>query len=137
MKFKKLNSSKLAEINISRWRIDWDYEVSKPQKLVKDFLKPFWKHHIVLEEFVIPGSRLRIDLLNLTTKIAIEVSPRQHFEMNAFFHKTKAGYLSSIKRDVAKEKWIKDSGFKYVELQDDDLLKLSREWFKETHDVVL
>lgn len=132
MKFKKLNSEKLVNVNLSKHYIDWAHKVSAPQKAVKDFLKPYWKNDCVLEEFLIPGSKLRIDIFNISKHVIIEVSPKQHTEFNKFFHKTRAAFLTALKRDMDKRKWGEDNGFTFVEIYDEDMKDgLTKEWFKE------
>lgn len=138
MKFKKIDSNTEVSVNTSDYRIDWDREVSKPQKKVKDFVRQYWSHLNVLEEFRIPGSKLRIDLINLTDMVAIEVSPAQHFSYNAFLHKgDKLKFLSGIKRDCSKKNWCEKNGFNYVEITDEDLKNLSVELFEEKFGVIL
>ncbi len=128
---------KEKNVNISSYLIDWERKVSAPQKKVKDFLKPYWKADVLLEEFLLPGSLLRADLLNISRQILVEVSPAQHFEFNAHFHKNKVGYLNSIKRDFQKEEWAIANGFKFVEIIDEDMEKLSRQLFWEKFDIML
>ncbi len=112
--------------------------MSKPQKQVKDFLRPYWESHVVLEEFIIPGSRLRCDLLNVTRHIAVEVSPDGSHSFNPFFHRgSKHRFFDAVRRDLNKTEWLKKNGFTYVEVQEDDFDKLSPEWFLETYDVTL
>ena len=129
MKFKKLNSQKVVNVAITDYVIDWNHKVSGPQKLVKDFLKPYWKADCILEEFRIPGSKLRIDLFNISKHIVLEVSPIQHQEFNEFFHKTRAGFLQALKRDMDKRKWAEDNEFTFIELYEDDLSNLTVKWF--------
>lgn len=136
MKFLTLNG-KEKNVTINKYLVDWAHKVSAPQKLVKDFLKPYWKADVVLEEFRIPECLLRVDLLNISKKVALEVSPAQHFEFNSHFHKTKIGYLNSIKRDFDKEKWAIANNFKFVEIIDEDMEKLSRQLFWEKFDIML
>lgn len=133
MKFKKLNSNVEIDVNISNYSIDWDKKVSKPQKMVKDFLFPHWKLDRVLEEFMIPGSRLRIDLINMSSKIAVEVSPDStHKNFNPFMHKNRiTGFLGGLKRDSSKYDWIIANGFKYVLITDAELKDLKIEYFNE------
>lgn len=142
MKFKKLNSSKEINVNINKYLIkDWDNfekRISGPERKVLTFLKPYWKNHYVLREFRIPGSKLRIDVMNIHLRICLEVSPEAtHSKFNKFMHGSRIGYLGTIKRDLQKEDWIKDNGFKYVCLMDEDLNNLSKEWFKEKYDIDL
>ncbi len=61
----------------------------------------------------------------------VEISPEQHTEFNEFFHKTRAGFLASLKRDMEKRAWAESEGFIFVEIYADDMEKLSKEWFKE------
>lgn len=132
MKFKKLKGEKEVNVNICKFLIDWNKEVSSLQKKVKDFLYEFWKYDNVLEEFVIPGSKLRIDLLNLTQNVAVEISPESSHDYNDFFHKTRVGgFLASVKRDFEKQEWIERNGFIYIELKSADLKNLTKEMFKE------
>ena len=138
MKFKKIGSNAEVSIKTSDYKINWDHQVSKPQKKVKDFLRPFWGHLNVLEEFRIPGSKFRIDLINLDDMVAIEVSPKQHFSYNAFLHKGEhSKFLNTIKHDCSKKKWCEHNGFTHVEITDDDLKNLSEELFKEKFGVDL
>jgi len=138
MRFKVPNSSKTINIDIDKYRIDWDRVVSKPQKAVKDFLYRYWHGKVILEEFRMPGDRLRFDIVNLHDHIIIEVSPKKvHGTYNKFFHKDRIGYANSIKRDMYKFKWAEENDFVLVEIFDEDIPKLSREWFREKYEVEL
>ena len=90
---------KLQSRLVSKFLIDWDKKSrSKIQFKVKQFLKPYWQNHIVYEEFPVYGTRLKVDLLNATKKVAVEVNGRQHSSFNKFFHNnSRAEYLKSIK----------------------------------------
>lgn len=138
MKFKKPNGGE-ANVNINPYLIDWDRvkEVSKPQAQVKRFLRPYWCGHIVLEEFRVPSKLWRIDLMNVTRHIAVEVSPAGSHSFNAFFHKTRPRFGAAINRELDKSKWLEQNGFKLVEVFEDDFVKLSPEWFLSTYGVTL
>lgn len=138
MRFKSPNSDKEINIDIAKYRIDWDRVVSKPQKRVKDFLFRYWSKKIVLEEFKMPGTRFRFDIVNMNDHVIVEVSPKKvHGEFNKFFHKTRLGYANSIKRDLSKVDWAERNGFVLVEVFDEDIDNLSREWFREKYGVEL
>ncbi len=137
MKWTKLTSPTLVDVRVSDYLIDWDKKVSKPQKKVKDFLRPFWKTSVVLEEVRIPGSLLRIDLMNLSRKQVVEVSPKSTHSFNKFFHNNRIKFGAGIKRELQKEEWCRKNGFKFIEVLEDDLNNLSEEWFKKTYDVSL
>lgn len=109
-----------VNINPRRYLIDWDRAVSKPQKAVKDFLRPFWEGGYCLEEFRIPGSLLRVDLLNVSRGMVVEVSPKRSHAYNAFFHGSLAGYREALKRELDKQGWAESAGFQYIEITDDD-----------------
>lgn len=132
MKLKKLNSQKIISINISKYRVDWDRVVSKPQFLVKSFLKPYWSHKSICEELPIPGSKLRLDLVDLSDRTIVEISPAAvHANYNQFFHKSRPGFLKKIKADISKLDWAEDNNFKLIEIFDDDLRNLSVALFAE------
>lgn len=83
---------------------------------------------MVCEEFCIPSSRLRIDLVNLSDKVVIEVSPSStHSQYNPFFNKNRSNFLAARKRDMQKVKWCLDNGFTYIEINGDDLKKSDEE----------
>jgi hypothetical protein len=137
MRWTKLSSTTLVDVRVSDYLINWDRVVSKPQKKVKDFLRPYWKAGVVLEEVRIPGSLLRIDLIHLGRKIAVEVSPKSTHSFSKFFHVNRITYSSALKRELQKEAWAKRNGFKFIEILEEDLNNLSPEWFKKTYDVTL
>lgn len=127
-----------VDVSITPYLIDWDYIVSRPQKTVKDFLRPYWESSRVLEEFAVPGTRWRCDLINVNKRILVEVSPAQHDGFNPFFHGSIAGFKASLKRDIKKRDWAELNGLTYVEIGDDDLKAgLSAELFEERFGLTL
>ncbi len=123
----------LQSKNVSKYIIDWQKKSrSKIQFEVKQFLKPFWESQIVYEEFPVFGSRMTVDILNATKKIAIEVQGNQHLEFNKFFHNnSRAKYLESIKRDMQKAEWLDQNNFTLIEINQDEVNKLSESFFEE------
>ena len=123
----------LVNKNVRKYLVNWEGKSrSKLQYKFKQFLYPYWKNHIVYEEFPVYGSMLKVDLLNATKKIAVEIQGNQHESFNKFFHdNSRLKYLQSIKRDVKKGKWIEDNGFKLLELYEDDLKNLSPQYIEE------
>lgn len=112
-----------VNVNVTKYLIDWDKIVSKPQKQVKDALKPIWQRQLVCEEFRIPSSKMRIDLINFSLKIVVEVSPKGSHKFNKFFNKNRSNFLSAVKRDISKAEWCENNGFRFVEIVDEDLKK--------------
>lgn len=124
--------------NVSKYLIKWDAECkSKIQKQVKDFLKPFWKPHIVYEEFPVYGSLLKVDILNATLKIAVEVNGPQHSEFHFFHNNKPLNYKDSIARDFKKLEWLEKNEFVLVEVNYDEVPTLSKAFFKEKYNIEL
>lgn len=135
MKFKTLNG-KFRNISVTKYRIDWNKQSrSKFQKEVKDFLRPFWFHNSCYEEFPVAGTRLTIDIVNLSRNIAIEVQGMQHIKKTKFFHNKTFKFSDQIMRDEDKRVWCELNGFKLVEIYPND--KLSKEFFKNEFNIVL
>ena len=130
---------KAVSKNVSNYLIDWDKASrSKIQFKTKQFLKKYWKNHIVYEEFPVYGSLLKVDLINATRKIAVEVHGPQHSSYNKFFHgESRLNYLKSIKRDVAKENWLTLNKFILVEVYHDQVDELTEKFFKEKYNIIL
>ena len=130
---------KLQSKKVSKYLIDWDKKSkSNIQFETKQFLKVFWQNHIVYEEFPVYGTKLKVDFINATKKIAIEVNGVQHSQFNKFFHNnSRAKYLESIKRDVKKREWLELNNFKIVEIEQNEVKDLSKEWFKKEFDIIL
>ena len=130
---------KLQSRKVGKYLIDWDDKSkSKIQFKTKQFLKPYWQNHIVYEEFPVYGTKLKVDFINATKRIAIEVNGTQHNKFNKFFHNnSRANYLESIKRDVKKREWLELNNFLIVEIEQNEVEKLSKEWFKKEFDIIL
>ena len=126
-------NGQLVNKNVRKNLVNWDSKSrSNLQFKFKKFFYPFWKNHIVYEEFPVYGSMLKVDFLNATKKIAVEIQGDQHESFNKFFHNnSRLKYLQSIKRDVKKGKWIEDNGFKLLELYEYDLKNLSPQYIEE------
>ena len=126
-------NGKLVNKNVKKNIIDWEGKSrSNLQFRFKQFFYPYWKNHIVYEEFPVYGTMLKVDILNATKKIAVEIQGGQHESFNKFFHdNSRLKYLQSIKRDVQKEKWLNINGFKFLELYENDLKSLSPQYIEE------
>jgi hypothetical protein len=123
----------LVNKNVSKYLVNWNEKCrSKLQFKFKQFFYPYWKNHIVYEEFPVYGSLLKVDLLNATKKIAVEIQGDQHESFNKFFHdNSRFKYLQSIKRDVKKEKWLEMNEFKFLQVYESDLKTLSPQYIEE------
>ncbi len=130
-------TGRLVSKNVSKYRIVWDKKSrSNIQFSVKQFLRKYWTNHIVYEEFPVYGSRLKVDFLNATRKIAVEVNGSQHSSFNKFFHQnSRAKYLSSIRRDYEKYEWLMKNGYKFIEIEEGDMKELSIDFIKQKFDI--
>jgi hypothetical protein len=128
-----INGARKVNVNLSRYKIKWDdYRASKAQSAAKAFLKPYWLADQVCEEFKVPGSKLRIDIINFSKKIVVEVSGQQHEGYVKFFHKNRLGFLKSVKRDFKKMDWVKRfMEFRFVEIYDHEVEGLTIDKFNK------
>lgn len=119
--------------SVTKYLIKWEKPCrSKIQFKVKQFLKPYWRTMICYEEFPVFGSRMKVDILNATKKIAVEVQGSQHEEYNEFFHGgSKQNFANSLGRDSAKLKWLERNGYKLIEIKEDEVDSISRAFIKE------
>ena len=130
---------KLQSKNVNRYLIKWGGKSrSLLQKKVKDFFKTYWKNQVVYEEFPVYGTRMKVDFINATKKIAVEVNGPQHSNFNKFFHGgSRLKYLESIKRDVAKANWLESNNFTLIEIEEDEVDSLSLKFFKKNFNILL
>lgn len=138
MKFTNLKGKPTFK-NISKFRIDWSKQSkSKFQFNVKQFFKQYWSNHICYEEVVLAGTRLSLDILNLTERVGVEVHGDQHIKHVPFFHgKNSIGFGDQIKRDLDKIKWCENNKIELIEIYSSDLSDLSKEWIYENFNIIL
>ena len=146
MKFVAL-SGRVKRASINNYLIDWDAPCrgkskwGKFQYDVKQFFRPYWENHVVCEELKCFGTAsidkksLRIDLVNFTIGVAVEVNGVQHSEYNKFFHGDRHGYLNQIDRDGRKSEWCDMNDLKLIYIHPED--KLSVKDIQERHDIIL
>src|SRR3990167_7116667 len=111
---KWLINNKYRNHSDNKYRIKWDRKApSKGAQIVKDFLFQNCKNHVLFEEYRLPSSRLYCDWIDATLKLCLEYDDKEetghHNHFNKFFHKTRLGYLNSIKRDIKKEEIERNS----------------------------
>jgi len=130
---------RLENRSVNKYLIKWDGKSrSKLQFGVKQFLKRYWKSCVVYEEFPVYGSRMKVDILNATKKIAVEVNGAQHSNFNKFFHaNSRVNYLKSINRDFKKLEWLEQNGYNLIEINHDEVDLLTKDFFKKKFKVDL
>ena len=85
----------------------------------------------VMEEVLVPLTRYEkgyFDFYINTLKLVVEVHGQQHYKFCKFFHKTKAGFLTSLKRDFIKEDWCNLNQIELVVLKYSDSVE---DWRKQ------
>jgi hypothetical protein len=123
-------NGRLVNKPVNKYLINWNNKSrSLLQFKTKQFLKPYWENMIVYEEFPVYGSLLKVDILNATLKVAIEVHGPQHNEFHYFHNGSPSTYLAAIKNDIKKSKWLEDNKFKLIEINFDEVDLLSHEFF--------
>src|ERR1017187_546589 len=129
MRVKRLNSQKEVLINVNKYKINWDSDgASKLEVKFRNLIRPYWYRSIILYQFKIPASLLRIDFFNVNKRLAIEVNGPQHNEFNPHFHRhSRAAYRNSIMRDFSKIRWCEENNIQLLELIEEDLDNFSRE----------
>ena len=128
---------RLVNKSVSKYRVDWEGKCrSNIQFEVKQFFKTFWYGQICYEEFPVYGTRMKVDLINITKRIAVETQGAQHESFNKFFHNNyRANYLRSITRDYDKIVWLENNNFKILEIFEEDLASLSRKYILDKFEV--
>jgi len=130
MLFQTLSGSTKRVTRANKYIIDWDKESkSKIQYNAKQFLKQYWKNHVVFEEFPVAGTRLKFDFYNANKKIAIEVNGQQHVKYVPFFHKRRSNFVSQIRRDQQKIDFCELNEIKLVEIYSES--ELDKKKFEE------
>lgn len=132
-------NGRLKKKPVSQYLINWDGKSrSNIQFLTKQFLKKYWRTNIVYEEFPVYGTLMKVDILNVTKRIAVEVNGKQHDSFNKFFHAgSRSKYLESIKRDVAKRAWLEKNDFLVVEIEEDEVKSLNESFFTNKFNIQL
>ena len=130
---------KLQSKQVTRFLVNWDKPCrSKVQFKTKQFLKKFWENQVVYEEFPVYGTKMKVDILNATKKIAVEVQGNQHVSFNKFFHNnSRLKYLESIKRDAQKAQWLEKNGYTLVEIHEKEVESLNKEFFLNNFNIAL
>jgi len=139
MEFLSLSNKKKRCKNARNYLTDWKADSrSKFQTEVKKFLRGYWQHNIVFEEFPIVGTRLTLDFYNANKKIAIEVSPDEyHVNFNPWLHKNRQNFLNKVKSDDSKREWCIRNNIKLVELFNENIGNLSVDFFLKEYNISL
>ena len=88
------------------------------EKKIREVLDEHFPFDIILEQFVVPGTRLTVDFYIPKKKMVVEVQGAQHFEYTSFFHgqKNKMKFVKQQIRDQQKASWCDLNGFRLIEI---------------------
>ena len=124
MKFKTLSNKEVSiEIKPSDYPIrSLDDCRSKGQFKLGQLLQEFYgSHAIILEDFILPETKLSLDFFLPHYKLAFEMQGIQHFQFSKFFHGDITGYIKQKKRDANKRHWCELNEIVLFEIQEKDL----------------
>lgn len=132
MRFQKINGQ-MVSWSLEKHRIDWDGEsLSKSQKQVKAFLRPFWERLAVYEEAMLPGTKLRLDFFCKSRMIAIEFDGIQHDKYNKFFmNDNRSNYIKQRMRDEKKNELCQLNEIILLRFKPSDLKIMSKSWVRD------
>ena len=88
----------------------------------RELLSELFPYQRIYEEVTLPGSKtistglLYADFLIPNKYIIVEVHGKQHYEYCSHFHKTKADFMKSRKRDKKKIEWCELNDFTIIVL---------------------
>lgn len=97
---------------------------SKYHIRARAILKEIYNSYRILEEVKLPGSTalhrksvLYLDFYIPSIKLGIEVHGQQHYEYNAFFHRSKGDFIKGQVRDDDKINWCELNGIELITLK--------------------
>jgi hypothetical protein len=83
-------------------------------------LKKLFPYDIFYEEVRIPETRLSIDILSPSLRVAVEVDSELHEKYNKHYHKDYHSFLRVYKNDTLKNKLCAINGLKLIRLDRDE-----------------
>ena len=135
MKVKGLNKKEYT-LDLGKYivREDDSKKRSKYHIAARNLLREIFSGYSVLEEVKLPGSRcpskksvLFLDFFVPSAMLGIEVHGEQHYEYIPFFHKSKAEFAMSKRRDKIKLEWCEINNINLIELKYSDNIDLWRQ----------
>ena len=82
----------------------------------RELITKQWSYSSIYEEVMLLGTGLIADFFIPDIKVMVEIHGAQHYSFIKHFHKTKAGFIRSQKRDRLKKEWCELNDIIYVEL---------------------
>jgi hypothetical protein len=120
----------IRPLSEKKYAIKWNGDsLSFFQFNVKQFFKKYWKDDVVGEEVLLPQTRLRVDLMNFSRKIAVEVNGLFHVEYTTYFQNSVEDFEKQVYRDVLKEHLLEKNGFEVIEIYEKNM-PLKEKWIE-------
>lgn len=116
----KVKSLRGQTVNWKPKLIDWEKPstASNIQNECKKVLALYWCTDVVAEEQLLPGTKLRLDFVNFSKKIIVEVQGEQHSKFNKFFHNNSIlNFAKSLQRDEKKREFADLNGLTFIEVK--------------------
>lgn len=124
-------------INEKKYQIRWQGpSLSVFQRKIKIFFSDYWDKDSVGEEVLLPNTKLRVDIMNFTRKIAIECNGQFHSKFTPYLQKDLNTFRKQVARDVLKEHLLELNGFRVIEIYEKNM-PLSEEWILNTFGDIL
>lgn len=123
-KFVSLSGKEIRlRINAAKYELKSEEECrSKPQFLLGQLLQEIYSTSaVILEDFVIPETRLSLDFFLPQRKLAFEFQGQQHAKYNKFFHGDPKNFVAQKNRDDLKKQWCDLNKIKLVTLEDPNI----------------
>lgn len=127
----------IRSLNEKKYLIKWFApSLSRFQRDIKEFFYDFWADDVVGEEVTLPYTRLRVDIMNFTRKIAIECNGKFHKEFTPYIQSNIQKFHNQVSRDVLKEENLERNGFTVIEIYEKNM-PLTEEWVLNTFGNIL
>jgi hypothetical protein len=123
-KFVSLSGKEIRlRIDVAKYGLKSEEECrSKPQFRLGKLLQEIYSvSAIILEDFVIPETKLSLDFFMPQRRLAFEFQGEQHRKYNKFFHGDPKNFAAQKSRDDTKRQWCDLNRIKLVILEDPDI----------------
>ena len=119
MRFNSLDG-KIRSVDLNKINACRNVRASKIQNNVYNILEGIYGSHAILQDFIIPGTKLSVDFFIPSFSLVIEVDGNQHDKFNSFFHNSRKDLIKQQGRDDNKEKWCQINNLIIVRVKEKD-----------------
>ena len=92
---------------------------SELQQKTKERILELYPRDVLLEEFVLPNSRMSIDLISFARRVAYEIDGEGHQKYTPFFHgqQNLNNFGKQISRDRKKDEWCQLNNIELIRIE--------------------